>query len=311
MTLFAATFQEAGLVSLFQQWMTHASNLCVSAGEANLHILLGYLGLQVYLLPASLLLLCLLGFWVYRYRHRDIWLLIGVSALIARFWSYHRWYDDLLNTFAHSHPVQDCEKRSLCFENGSAGRSAAFYHIIVHVSSGRSLSPAATVEHGLCRLTGCHLDREPDIFDSLHTQKNGIVGNLRLSTSKPALDLPWSICYPETVKKCSLLTFPQQGIKPFVVTSTIDHRGKKVIFRPMNRPSGIIIIGAGPSGMACAYTLAQKGSASCVVDRDDRVGGLCQTIDFAGNLFDIGGHRFLSKSALITNSGRRSSEIGC
>jgi hypothetical protein len=96
LTLFAATFQGAGLVSLFQQWMTHASHLSVSAGEANLHILLGYLGLQVYLLPASLLLLCLLGFWVYRYRHRDIWLLIGVSALIARFWSYHRWYDDLL-----------------------------------------------------------------------------------------------------------------------------------------------------------------------------------------------------------------------
>ncbi len=96
LTLFAATFQEAGLVSLLQQWMTHASNMSVGAGEANIHILLGYLGLQVYLLPASLLLLCLLGFWVYRYRHRDIWLLIGVSALIARFWSYHRWYDDLL-----------------------------------------------------------------------------------------------------------------------------------------------------------------------------------------------------------------------
>jgi hypothetical protein len=96
LTLFAATFQDAGLVSLFQQWMTHASHMSVSSGVANLHILLGYLGLQVYLLPASLLLLCLLGFWVYRYRHRDVWLLIGVSALIARFWSYHQWYDDLL-----------------------------------------------------------------------------------------------------------------------------------------------------------------------------------------------------------------------
>jgi hypothetical protein len=96
LTLFAATFQDAGFVSLFQQWMTNASYLGVSAGEANLHILLGYLGLQVCLLPASFLLLCLLGFWVYRYRHCDIWLLMGVAALIARFWSYHRWYDDLL-----------------------------------------------------------------------------------------------------------------------------------------------------------------------------------------------------------------------
>ncbi len=84
-----------------------------------------------------------------------------------------------------------------------------------------------------------------------------------------------------------------------MAASTIDHREMKVILRSTSSPSGVVIIGAGPSGMACAYTLAQNGSSSCVVDRDDRVGGLCQTIDFDGNLFDIGGHRFLSKSALI------------
>jgi hypothetical protein len=25
-----------------------------------------------------------------------LWLLLGVTALVARFWTYHRWYDDLL-----------------------------------------------------------------------------------------------------------------------------------------------------------------------------------------------------------------------
>jgi len=96
LTLFAAAFQDASLVLLCRQWMTNASHLGVSAGEANLHILLGYMGLQAWLFPTSLLLFCLLGFWVYRHRHCDIWILMGVAALIARFWSYHRWYDDLL-----------------------------------------------------------------------------------------------------------------------------------------------------------------------------------------------------------------------
>ena len=57
-----------------------------------------------------------------------------------------------------------------------------------------------------------------------------------------------------------------------------------------------IVIGAGPAGMACAYTLAQAGRPAQVIERDEEPGGLCRTLDFNGYLFDIGGHRFLSKS---------------
>ncbi len=57
-----------------------------------------------------------------------------------------------------------------------------------------------------------------------------------------------------------------------------------------------IIIGAGPAGMACAYTLGQAGRPVQIIERDDAPGGLCRTLDFNGYLFDIGGHRFLSKS---------------
>lgn len=59
------------------------------------------------------------------------------------------------------------------------------------------------------------------------------------------------------------------------------------------------IIGAGPAGMACAYTLARGEHAALVIEGEKYVGGLCQTIEFSGYLFDIGGHRFLSKSDLI------------
>ncbi len=58
---------------------------------------------------------------------------------------------------------------------------------------------------------------------------------------------------------------------------------------------GIVIAGAGPAGMACASGLARRGRPAMVVEKDSRCGGLCQTIDFDGCLFDIGGHRFLSR----------------
>ncbi|MCI0453749.1 MAG: hypothetical protein L0Y68_01990 [Candidatus Dadabacteria bacterium] len=54
------------------------------------------LGLKNWIIPVTLLILAAQGLWTYRNRHGDIWLLIGVAALVARFWTYHRWYDDLL-----------------------------------------------------------------------------------------------------------------------------------------------------------------------------------------------------------------------
>lgn len=57
----------------------------------------------------------------------------------------------------------------------------------------------------------------------------------------------------------------------------------------------ILILGAGPSGMGCASVLADKGIPSRVIDRESDAGGLCRTVNFHDYLFDIGGHRFLSK----------------
>ena len=57
-----------------------------------------------------------------------------------------------------------------------------------------------------------------------------------------------------------------------------------------------IIIGAGPAGLGCAYELTKHNQLSQVIDMFSQPGGLCRTIDFNGYLFDIGGHRFLTKS---------------
>jgi len=61
----------------------------------------------------------------------------------------------------------------------------------------------------------------------------------------------------------------------------------------------VVIIGSGPAGMGCAYTLAKAKQPFLVIEKDDVPGGLCCTLDFYGYLFDIGGHRFLSKSEEI------------
>ena len=58
--------------------------------------MLASLGLARWIGPASALVLLGLGAWVWRHRQEDRWVVIGVCGLVARFWTYHRWYDDLL-----------------------------------------------------------------------------------------------------------------------------------------------------------------------------------------------------------------------
>ena len=62
----------------------------------------------------------------------------------------------------------------------------------------------------------------------------------------------------------------------------------------------VVIIGAGPAGLTAAYCLTKETSSVLVVERDpEYVGGISRTISHNGFLFDIGGHRFFSKSREI------------
>lgn len=96
LTVIAASFQESGPVALFRDWLAHSSRWAGIVGHAHLGVWLFTLGLEEYILPAMFLVLMALGFWTYYCRHVDLWLLLGVAGLVARFWAYHRWYDDLL-----------------------------------------------------------------------------------------------------------------------------------------------------------------------------------------------------------------------
>ena len=100
LTLFAAAFQESSLVTLTRAWLIHASNAGNKGAEtgnvANIHIWLTKFGLREWTLPASMLVLLALGIWIYSHRRVELWLLLAVTAYVARLGTYHRWYEDFL-----------------------------------------------------------------------------------------------------------------------------------------------------------------------------------------------------------------------
>ncbi|HEU5344817.1 MAG TPA: NAD(P)-binding protein, partial [Ktedonobacterales bacterium] len=59
----------------------------------------------------------------------------------------------------------------------------------------------------------------------------------------------------------------------------------------------VVIMGAGPAGLTAAYELMRHHLPSITLEKDPRfVGGISRTEEHRGYRFDIGGHRFFSKS---------------
>lgn len=58
----------------------------------------------------------------------------------------------------------------------------------------------------------------------------------------------------------------------------------------------VVIIGAGPAGLTAAYELSKHGIQGVILEADSVVGGIARTEERNGYRFDIGGHRFFSKS---------------
>jgi protoporphyrinogen oxidase len=70
----------------------------------------------------------------------------------------------------------------------------------------------------------------------------------------------------------------------------------------MKKNNGAIcIIGAGPSGLGCAYELQKLGCKDRIIlfDKNDRVGGLARSTPYKHHYFDIGPHRFYTKNAEV------------
>ena len=64
----------------------------------------------------------------------------------------------------------------------------------------------------------------------------------------------------------------------------------------------VVIIGAGPAGLTAAYLLTKAGQSVAVIEKDETyVGGISRTVEHEGYRFDIGGHRFFSKSKAVVD----------
>ncbi len=100
LTLFAGFFQPASADVLFRQFAGGAVRDAARAAaqsHANLHGWIDALGLGWGYTAASLAALLALGWWTYcRARDADPWVKLGVAGLVARFWTFHYRYDDML-----------------------------------------------------------------------------------------------------------------------------------------------------------------------------------------------------------------------
>lgn len=64
----------------------------------------------------------------------------------------------------------------------------------------------------------------------------------------------------------------------------------------------VAIIGAGPAGLTAAYLLGKAGYSVTVIEKDPvYVGGISRTVEHEGFRFDIGGHRFFSRSKEVVD----------
>ena len=63
----------------------------------------------------------------------------------------------------------------------------------------------------------------------------------------------------------------------------------------------LVVVGAGPAGLTAAYDAQAQGIQTLVLEKDpEYVGGISRTVRYKDFRFDIGGHRFFSKSNEVT-----------
>jgi len=78
--------------------------------------------------------------------------------------------------------------------------------------------------------------------------------------------------------------------------SATDRVSTRASASPSSARSPVVVLGAGPAGLTAAYMLAKAGEAVTVIEAEGQVGGLAKTVVRDGYRFDLGGHRFFTKS---------------
>ncbi|MBA2504474.1 MAG: NAD(P)/FAD-dependent oxidoreductase [Thermoleophilaceae bacterium] len=61
------------------------------------------------------------------------------------------------------------------------------------------------------------------------------------------------------------------------------------------------VIGGGPAGLTAGWELVKRDRPTVVFEAEDQVGGIAKTVEIDGYRFDLGGHRFFTKSKEVQN----------
>ena len=74
----------------------------------------------------------------------------------------------------------------------------------------------------------------------------------------------------------------------------------------MDDKEHVVILGAGPAGLATGHEICMHSAKRVtVLERNNFVGGLCNTREHKGYRFDLGGHRWFTKNEDLNNWFRR------
>ena len=96
LTIFAARFQGQPLLAFLANSIAAGRAATAQGGYANLDNWLTAIGWSGWSLSAASVALAALIGWLIMHRDADLWVLLGVTAIVARLWMYHRVYDDML-----------------------------------------------------------------------------------------------------------------------------------------------------------------------------------------------------------------------
>ncbi len=81
------------------------------------------------------------------------------------------------------------------------------------------------------------------------------------------------------------------------MTQSETHPNHSLFDVPAAEP--IIVIGGGPAGLTAAYELVKQQQTPIVLEKYNKVGGIARTENYRGYHFDMGGHRFFTKSTQV------------